>query len=180
MKGRSERSKTPKAGRMQASGWPRYVFLCCALFLLACWASSLSFPVQTGTKSGADPYNRGAVLLTQQKWKQAAAEFQAAIRANPNSSQAYGGLGVALTGMGNQKDAEAAFREAIRLDAKNAQAHYYLGLIAAESQRLEDATSELKAAVELKPDFEPARLALALALEESGQIKGPSENTRQF
>ena len=171
MKGRSQRSETQRAGRTRGRGRLRAAFVGSILFLVASLVSSLSFPVEPGTKSGADPYSQGVLLLTQQKWKQAAAEFQQAIRSDPKNSQAYGGLGVALTRLGNQKDAEAAFNEAIRLDANNVQAHYYLGLIAAESQHLEDATRELKAAVELKPDFEQARLALALALEESGQIK---------
>jgi len=97
MNERSQRSETPKAGRMHPRGWSGTAFVGSILFLLVCWISTPCFPVETGAKSGADPYSRGVVLLTEQKWKQAAAEFQQAIRSDPKNSQAYGGLGVALT-----------------------------------------------------------------------------------
>jgi len=123
----SKGSVTPMAGRRRPRGWLRIAFPGSILFLLTCWVSALCFS-QTGTKALTDPYSRGVLLLTQQKWKEAAAEFQEAVRTNPHNSQAYAGLGVALTRSGNAKDAEAAFEHAIQLDAKNAQAHYYLGL----------------------------------------------------
>ena len=141
------------------------------LFAVAAWLPSPAFPNQTGTQSGPDPYSQGVVLLAQQKWKEAAAEFQQAIHSNPKNSQAYAGLGVALTRLGNTDEAETAFNEAIRLDPQNVQAHYYLGLMAAESQHLEDATKELKLPWSSNPILRKRAWRLALALEESGQIK---------
>ena len=171
MHGRSQRGDTQRASARGRRDWPRTAFIGSILLLSVSWVSTPCLSARTDTKSGSDPYSQGVLLLTQQKWKQAAAEFQQAIHNDPKNSQAHCGLGVALTRLGNRKEAEAAFSDAIRLDANNVQAHYYLGLIAAESQDLEVATRELKTAVELKPDFEEARLALALAMEERGQIK---------
>jgi tetratricopeptide (TPR) repeat protein len=134
---------TQRASAKRRRGWARTAFIGSILLSSALWVSSPCFPAGTDTKSGADPYSQGVVLLTQQKWKQAVGEFQQAIHNDPKNSQAYSGLGVALTRLGNRSEAEPPFNDAIRLDAKNVQAHYYLGLIAAESQDLEVATKEL-------------------------------------
>jgi len=63
---------------------------------------SLLYPVQSGlAQTKSDLYSQGVVLLKQHKWTQAAAEFQQAVRSNPQNSQADAGLGVALARLGD-------------------------------------------------------------------------------
>jgi tetratricopeptide (TPR) repeat protein len=70
----------------------------------------------------------GGALGQEQKWDDAAAAAQAALRLGPDNSMAHALLGIAL---GQGKDDWAGTiseeREALRLDASNDTAHYLLG-----------------------------------------------------
>ena len=85
------------------------------------WESTPSFwsfvYARSGTTSGHVANNWGAVLLQQQRYREAAEVLSRAVALSPRNAKAFHNLGIALTHTGADADASAAFAEETRLSA---------------------------------------------------------------
>ncbi|HIE28661.1 TPA: tetratricopeptide repeat protein [Candidatus Poribacteria bacterium] len=120
--------------------------------------------------------NLGLLYLNEQKYEEAAREYQKALWHNPDFAEAYNGLGHAYAMLGRFEEAIQAQQKAIELQPKMAEAYAGLGFTrmkqAELSQSEEDyrlAMAAYRKATELKPDFPEAlqnlgNIALKLSL----------------
>ena len=115
--------------------------------------------------------DRGAMLATQQRWDDAAAEFRAAIALKPDFAKAHYNLGNILKSQGDPDKAIAAYEEAIRLKPDFAEAHYNLGNIMKNQGERAKAIAAYREAIRFKPDFAEARTNLGNALRDQGELE---------
>ena len=104
------------------------------------------------------------------------AEYQAAVKADPDFMEAHYNLGNALLKVPDGlPGAIEAFEAALRLKPDFPEAHTHLGTALARTPgRLGDAVAHFEAALRVNPDYEPARnnlKALVKALDEVGAAK---------
>jgi len=102
----------------------RYFFL---VLLLILSLSVLFKPVLSQNVS--DYYNKANSMLVAGNFEKAAEYYNLVIQRNPNSADAYLGLGMAYKELGRYDDAYNATRKAIQLKPSYYQAYYNLGLI---------------------------------------------------
>jgi eukaryotic-like serine/threonine-protein kinase len=93
----------------------------------------------------------GLIFSDQEKWAEAAGEYQQAIALRPDDTLAHECLGLALYKMGKWEEAAAESRLAIRLDRDRAKAHENLGLALGRLHRHQQALEQLQEAVQLNP-----------------------------
>ena len=77
--------------------------------------------------------------------------YQAAVKSNPNSAEAYCNLGWGYYGQRKHDDAIKAFQQALALDRNLTDGHYGLGLALKESGAGPDAVAEFEAVMKLAP-----------------------------
>jgi tetratricopeptide (TPR) repeat protein len=96
----------------------------------------------------------------------AIAEYKAALRINPNYTDAHNNLGLALAGMPERMpEAIAEYEAALRIDPNFIEARCNLGnALAGIPGRLPEAVAEYKAALRINPDFIEAHCDLGNAL----------------
>ena len=92
------------------------------------------------------------------------AEFEAALRLDPNDVTAHTNLGFVLSRDGRTAEAIAQSEEALRLDPNNAAAHANLGFALSAEGRTAEAIAEYEAAVRLKPNQAEMHYNLGFAL----------------
>ena len=126
----------------------RRLLLSCAC-LAGAAAATVPVSVEEQTK-------RGWALCKSERYEEAVAAFQDALREDPAFSSAYLGLGVAYSGLGRHDAAVDALQQAIRLRPGQAEAHYNLGVALQRAGRLEEAAPALQKAVALEPDYAAA------------------------
>ena len=126
----------------------RRLLLSCAC-LAGAAAATVPVSVEEQTK-------RGWALCKSERYEEAVAAFQDALRGDPAFSSAYLGLGVAYSGLGRHDAAVDALQQAIRLRPGQAEAHYNLGVALQRAGRLEEAAPALQKAVALEPDYAAA------------------------
>ena len=98
-------------------------------------------------------YALGGLYLGQHRWDGAIAEYEQAIRLDPENAWCHNRLGFALAWKGGRDDeAIAQFREAIRLDANIGWSHYYLAIALERKGRLDEAADEFREAARLLPE----------------------------
>jgi tetratricopeptide (TPR) repeat protein len=93
----------------------------------------------------------------------AIAEYQDALRIEPNSVRAHTDLGSAYAKLGRLSDAVAEYRAAIALAPDLAIPHNNLGNALSQLSRWNEAISEYQTALRLDPEYADARHGLALA-----------------
>ena len=109
---------------------------------------------------------RGYLKLSQGRYREAASDYEKAIRLQPNSEMARLGLAFVLVEAQQHDEATVLLEQALREDPTNFYAHYLLGDIAmtqgsrpgtpAEARSLK----HLRQATALKPDFVLGRISL--------------------
>ena len=98
-------------------------------------------------------YALGDLYLAQQRWDEAIAEYEQAVRLDPENAWCHNRLGFTLAWKGGRDDeAIAQFREAIRLDANNGWSHYFLAIALENKGRLDEAVDEFREAARLLPE----------------------------
>jgi len=102
----------------------RYLFLILLLIL----AMSL-FLKPVLSQNFNDYYNKANSMLVAGNFEKAAEYYNIVIQRNPNSADAYLGLGMAYKELGRYDDAYNATKKAIQLKPSYYQAYYNLGLI---------------------------------------------------
>lgn len=100
---------------------------------------------------------------------EAAAEFQKAVEAAPQSAIARVNLGAALVQLGRKDEAIAQLGEALRLQPDNATAHYNLALLMLQQQQRDEAVLHFRAALVADPSDRQAHWQLGEALRELGR-----------
>ncbi|MFQ6040555.1 MAG: tetratricopeptide repeat protein [Candidatus Poribacteria bacterium] len=120
--------------------------------------------------------NLGLLYLDEQKYAEAAREYQKAIWHNPDFAEAYNGLGHAYALLGRFDEAIQAQQKAIELQPNMAEAYAGLGFTRMKQAELSDNEEDYKSALEayrkateLRPDFPEAlqnlgNLALKLSM----------------
>ncbi len=111
----------------------------------------------------------GLEARKQQRWEDAAREFEAAIRIAPNLAEAYANLGLVRQRQGNMSAAAAAFGKALELKPELKGVHSLLGFSLLMSGRAEAAITHLENERRQTPGNERVSSWLALAYLESGQ-----------
>ena len=106
--------------------------------------------------------NLGAIYGKQDRFKDAEKELQAALKINPQFTEAHINMAVAYERLGRMKEAAEELKTALSLDPYNAYIYTNLGIILAKQGRLEEAEKELQAALRLRPDIAEAKNALQL------------------
>ena len=97
--------------------------------------------------------NRALTLLGKSDFDGAIADFDQAIRLDPNSAEAFNGRGAAWRAKGNLDRAVADFSDAIKLDRSHLGAYYNRGLVEEVKDEHDAAIADLTTALRLDPDF---------------------------
>jgi tetratricopeptide (TPR) repeat protein len=96
-------------------------------------------------------YREGLNLVLQDKYEEALAFFQRAIRKNPRHAEAWFHAGFVEGKLGMAKEKIAAYREALRIKPDSAIVHYSLGVTYALAGQGAPAMAELAALREIDP-----------------------------
>jgi tetratricopeptide (TPR) repeat protein len=105
-----------------------------------------------------------ALADKKQQYPEAAALYEASMRAEPNRADRRGKFAELLTRMGKTDQAIAQYREMLRLTPSDADTHNKLGVALASQEKLDDAIVQLQAAVQLAPGVAYAHCNLGNAL----------------
>lgn len=98
-------------------------------------------------------YVLGDLYLSQQRWDGAIAEYEQAVRRDPENPWCHNRLGFTLAWKGGREDeAIAQFREAIRLDADLGWSHYFLAIALENKGRLDEAVDAFRETARLLPE----------------------------
>jgi TolB-like protein/cytochrome c-type biogenesis protein CcmH/NrfG len=124
---------------------------------------------------GEDPWAHhalGCVYLFTRRFEDSLAEFELALRLNPNFSLAHGYYGLALSYCGRWEEADLAARRALRLSPRDPHSAIYYG-IAAYAQFLgrnyDEATRLSREAIRRRSDFVGAHRVLTAAAGMAGK-----------
>ncbi len=107
---------------------------------------------------------RGAALLKEGKFEEAAAELQKAAEAAPKSAIIQSNLGYALDRQGRIDEAVAAYRKALELDPENAIVRNNLANLYSKQGLYDDAARQLEDLVQRDPGNATAKANLESAL----------------
>jgi protein O-mannosyl-transferase len=111
----------------------------------------------------------GTAMMDQDRIEEAIAQYKAAIRVNPTSSDAHNNLGIALRRLGRIDEAVAEYQAAIKAKQGDAQARNNLGVVLEQAGRRDEAIAQYEAAIKTRPDFVEPRLNLGTILESLGR-----------
>jgi FkbM family methyltransferase len=128
-----------------------------------------------GRQQGLDEavlcYRQAIHLAMQGKLDEAIANFEQALRLNPDYALAHSDLGNVFYLQGRHDAAVACYERAVRLKPDFAVAHNNMGAALTCLGRFEEAAAQCRTALSLKPDYAEAHSNLGNALKEQGQIQ---------
>lgn len=107
--------------------------------------------------------------MDQGQIEDAIAEFEEAIRLDPDNALAHFNLGVAYQYQGKLDQAVAEYQEAISIDPDYAEAHNNLGIAYDDQGKPDEAIAEYQEAIRINPDYALAHYNLALAYYAQGK-----------
>jgi tetratricopeptide (TPR) repeat protein len=114
-------------------------------------------------------------LEMQGKWDEAAAEYRAILKQNPNLPGIHFRLGRFILSKAETpttaEDAKKEFEEELKIDPHNAGAEYVLGELASRAQLWNDAIEHLSRSARIDPGFADASLALGMAYVATGKFE---------
>lgn len=113
----------------------------------------------------------GSIYLGQMRLDEAAGEFYAALKINPDYVEAHNNLGLTLRKINRLDDAIQEFEAALRLNPQYAEAHNNLGVVYILQGKIDDAIAEFNKALVIAPHNESFRANLRKASEQ--KRKGP-------
>jgi spermidine synthase len=106
----------------------------------------------------------GIALAARGKIPEAIAEFDEALRLDPDSGMTHWHVGAALAAVGAREEAIAHLRRAVQLDPGNGEAQYDLARMLVEARQPADAAEHFRVALRLMPNSAEAHTGLGLAL----------------
>ena len=118
----------------------------------------------------ADLLNRGTQLLAQGKVDEAVAQYQEAVKLNPEDEDGHYSLAFALARQGNRKAAEEQYLEALRVFPDYLEAHDNLGNLLVADGKFEEAIAHFKAALKISTESASVHNNLGNALARQGHV----------
>lgn len=115
-------------------------------------------------------YNLAAMLQVKGHLKEAAGEYEAALRLRPDDAVVNNAMASALLAMGRANDAIPYLRAALKARPDYFDAHYNLGNLFAAQNNFEGASEEFRAALQAQPNDANAEANLGSALAELGRF----------
>jgi Flp pilus assembly protein TadD len=110
-----------------------------------------------------DEYNVGFQLHLHNRLTEAEPFYQRAVALDPEFTDAWMNLGLALLSLGRLEEALACQREALRLDPESAGAQNNLGMVHFTQGQIAEAENCFRAALHLRPDYANATLNFGCA-----------------
>ena len=121
----------------------------------------------------ADAHNiLGVTLAAMDRFEDAVASLDRAIRINPQAPSYHANLGEVLRQAGKTEEAAPPLEAAVRLDPNNAQALNNLGIIHYEQKKYDDAVDYYHRALKSRPNMSEALNNLGNALRMTGDLDG--------
>jgi len=114
--------------------------------------------------------NLGVASAQQGRLEEAMAEFQEALKLDPNYAGAFCNLGNALLQKGQIDEAMVQFTKALEIDPAMAEANYNLGLICAQTGKVDEAMLLYEKALKINPYYAEAHLNLGNTLFQKGRM----------
>ena len=102
------------------------------------------FPFAPPRSEAVRLINLSSVLLSEEKYGEAAEMLRTAIRYDDSFPQAYNNLGIALAELGDEEGAKEAFSRALELDPSNSSAKSNLNRMKEEVMKEELMSDELR------------------------------------
>lgn len=156
------------------------MLLCISALVALFWGASAQTP--SPDSELRQHMRAGLEARKEQRWDDAAREFEAAIRIAPNLAEAYANLGLVRQRQGNMSAAAAAFEKALQLKPDLPGLEGLLGFALLMSGRAESAIDHLERAHQKTPGNDRVNSWLGLAYLESGQYRqaiGQLESVRK-
>jgi tetratricopeptide (TPR) repeat protein len=125
-----------------------------------------------------DSAARGARFSAEGRFAEAAAEFEAAVRADPRDLASHQNLMIVYGNLGRIADAERHYQRALEIDAKAAEAHFNWGVLMAKTGRAKQAGAAFAKTLEAQPDHAGALTNLGVLEEENGNLAGAEKHYR--
>lgn len=144
--------------------------------LLSKWFGSAAGSQLAVREQAADLVRQGNTLLAQGELAAAAARYEAALMADPDSADACLNLGFALKEQGQTVAAVDYLERALRIAPGSADAHYLLGLLAESRGDLFVAARHLVTAIDARPDFGEAWRDLGRVRHLAGDQEGAGQS----
>jgi protein O-GlcNAc transferase len=121
----------------------------------------------------------GVALSNLGKFDEAIASYHAALKINPDFSEAHCNKGLALQAIGRFDDAMTSYLRASEINPGFAEAHFYLGNGLLDLRHFDSAAECYRRALKIKPEFAEAHLNLGSALQALGQLINAAESYQQ-
>jgi tetratricopeptide (TPR) repeat protein len=115
--------------------------------------------------------NRGAELLLEGNYSEAADEFRRAIEIDPNYSDAYYNLGKVYSHLEDYSSAEEYYITAIEIDPDDARYHYNLAIVYGKMEMLEESEEEYLYAISIDPFYDKAHNNLGALYVKMGRLE---------
>ena len=122
------------------------------MFAWPAWAQESRKPLDTRAAKDSETAARGFDLLGEGRNQEAVAAFKRAIKRQPDSYEAYYGLGWAYINLRQFSESLEASQKAVRLKPDYAEAHHHLGMAYERLGRAQEAVPAFKEAIRLKPN----------------------------
>jgi tetratricopeptide (TPR) repeat protein len=113
----------------------------------------------------------GADLAMRDRFDEAIAHYQTALRFRPDYMEAHANLGAALSAQGRWEEAVSHCRKAVEIKSYSAMAHNNLGAALAGQGRGDEAVRWYEKALDLDPDYLQAGVNLVSLLTAQGRLK---------
>ncbi len=155
-----------ESGQAERAIWRRTVRSGWGLLL----AFSVAFNLLASTGRSAEAHNAlGAVLQESGQAREAIAQYEQALRLNPDYAEAHYNLAVASQKQGRQQKAIEHWKQALRINPNYAEAHSDLGTAMIQLGKVQEAMVHWEQAVRINPDLAEAQYNLGLALMGQGK-----------
>jgi tetratricopeptide (TPR) repeat protein len=131
-----------------------------------CFILRAGFAMQTASDPASTDVVSGLRLLQKREFAAAKLQFTAAIKANPQSADAFTWRGIAENELKQFRDAAQDFDAALRIHPDDLPAHYNLALSLIRLGQHDRAIEQLREVVKQQPGSPEAQYNLAILLEE--------------
>ncbi len=115
-------------------------------------------------------YNLALALVGRGKNEEALAQYEEALKLNPDSPEMHNSMGVVLRYLDRYDESVEHYRRAIQLDPNQPEAHYNLATALKSEGKLKEAIEEYSRALEIKPDYAGAMVNWGAILAEQGKL----------
>ena len=121
----------------------------------------------------------GQRLLSQMKFEEAAASFDAAVAADPGNPVLYASRGAALIALGRHDEAFADFDRAVALAPDNPRLYYRRGMGRMAQMNFEAAVADFTKAIDLDHQYAVAFYSRGMAYDSLGREEESREDLRR-